>query len=329
MVMTTIMAAFTGSESKAEMKAALADLLDDYGFDTSAYTFWDNARRDLDRAAWPLVKLPRFARAAQTLDVLNVLRLRVTQRRALLHVSPVFAYDLWEPNSLAQNADGSGVVADGDPVGLLRDCSGLARHLTASGSARPTYRESGGLRWLDFAGSQHMSTSSFAWGASIGSVFVAAEKENADAAEQTLLNFGNVTGTGGSWRIVASTLNGDDPARRTWGVDVRGVSVSRYSGGGIFAAPDIAALCARFATGNNLAGSVATALERNNSSVTLTGTGAPNGGNFGTHVLRLGARWDAAGAFQGKFFGALGVGRGANEREITFGSNWAKALAGL
>jgi hypothetical protein len=45
------------------------------------------------------------------------------------------------------------VTADGDPVWVIDDKSGTGNHLPAFGSsARPVYRTSGGLHWLEFDG---------------------------------------------------------------------------------------------------------------------------------------------------------------------------------
>lgn len=51
---------------------------------------------------------------------------------------------LWiaHPDYLAQNSDGSGAVANGDPVGYLADLSGMGNHLTQSTTAKkPTYND--------------------------------------------------------------------------------------------------------------------------------------------------------------------------------------------
>lgn len=62
-------------------------------------------------------------------------------------------------SSLFQDSAGTTpVTADGDPVGRISDLSGNANHFTSSGSARPTYRTSGGKHWLEFDGTDDKLT---------------------------------------------------------------------------------------------------------------------------------------------------------------------------
>lgn len=63
-------------------------------------------------------------------------------------------YDPSDLTTLFQDSTGTTpVTADGDPVGMMMDKSGNGRHLIqATSAARPTYKTSGGLRWLRFDG---------------------------------------------------------------------------------------------------------------------------------------------------------------------------------
>lgn len=63
-------------------------------------------------------------------------------------------YDPSDLSTLFQDAAGTTpVAADGDPVGLMLDKSGNGNHASQSVAAsRPTFREGGGLRWLEFDG---------------------------------------------------------------------------------------------------------------------------------------------------------------------------------
>jgi hypothetical protein len=65
-------------------------------------------------------------------------------------------YDASDLSTLWQDAAGTTpVTTDGDPVGRIDDKSGNGNHLTqTTSSARPVFRESGGLRYLYFGGSQ-------------------------------------------------------------------------------------------------------------------------------------------------------------------------------
>lgn len=63
-------------------------------------------------------------------------------------------YDPSDLSTLFQDSAGTTpVTADGDPVGLIRDKSGNGYHASqALAGFRPLYKTSGGLHWLEFAG---------------------------------------------------------------------------------------------------------------------------------------------------------------------------------
>lgn len=63
-------------------------------------------------------------------------------------------YDPSDLSTLFQDSAGTTpVTADGQPVGKMLDKSGNNFHMTqATSSKRPTFKDSGGLRWLDFDG---------------------------------------------------------------------------------------------------------------------------------------------------------------------------------
>jgi hypothetical protein len=66
-----------------------------------------------------------------------------------------YVFDFSDTSSLSQNADGTGAVTAGSPVGRILDKSPDANHFTATGSQRPTYQVDGdGKPYLQFSGAQ-------------------------------------------------------------------------------------------------------------------------------------------------------------------------------
>lgn len=68
----------------------------------------------------------------------------------------MFWWDPSDPSTLAQTNTGTGTVGtDGDVVGTMSDKSAGAVHLTSTGNdtTRPLWHTSGGLKWLNFDGS--------------------------------------------------------------------------------------------------------------------------------------------------------------------------------
>jgi hypothetical protein len=73
-----------------------------------------------------------------------------------------FWLDPSDISTLFQDSAGTTpVTADGDPVGRISDKSGRGNHfIQATSAARPTYRVSGGVHWLDLDGvDDHMTCS--------------------------------------------------------------------------------------------------------------------------------------------------------------------------
>lgn len=69
-------------------------------------------------------------------------------------------YDFQRIGTLWQDAGQvTPVASDGDPIGFALDLSGNGNHATASGAARPVWKTSGGLSWVEFDGStQHLDS---------------------------------------------------------------------------------------------------------------------------------------------------------------------------
>lgn len=69
-------------------------------------------------------------------------------------------YDPSDLSTLWQDTAGTtAVTTDGQTVARIDDKSGNGNHLTqATASARPTYRTSGGLHWLDFDGGDNLTS---------------------------------------------------------------------------------------------------------------------------------------------------------------------------
>ena len=80
--------------------------------------------------------------------------IRMTGLDVVLALSPFAYYDPSDIDTLFQDAAMTvPVTADSDPVGAILDKSGNGNHLTQStAGARPLYKTSGGLSWLEFDG---------------------------------------------------------------------------------------------------------------------------------------------------------------------------------
>jgi hypothetical protein len=138
---------------------------------------------------------------------------------------PAAWYDPSDISTLFQDAAGTvPVTADGDPVGMILDRSGNARHLTQSTDVqRPTYKTAGGLSWLLFDGSANRLIGSAVSGA-IVTVGAAAEATGAagtpvlmsniiSASDRTVMSLKTTEAIFGYWNGAAySRISGASSA---------------------------------------------------------------------------------------------------------------------
>jgi len=113
-----------------------------------------------------LIPQYRTARRAATAGAFNPL----DDAGLMLWIDPSTLSTLWQDTGAS-----TAVAADADPVDLAQDRSSNARNLVGAGStARPLYKTSGGLSWLDFDGSNDYlyRTSAFAYAAGACSIFI-------------------------------------------------------------------------------------------------------------------------------------------------------------
>ena len=118
-------------------------------------------------------------------------------------------YDPSDLSTLFQDSAGTTpVTSDGDPVGKILDQSGNGNHLTqTTAAARPLYKTSGGLHWLDFDGTDDWLESAAVdlSGTNTASVFAGIRKERASvagASDPIFIN-GDAGTSGGAFAIYA------------------------------------------------------------------------------------------------------------------------------
>ena len=181
-------------------------------------------------------------------------RLWVAPPSALFAVGGV---GLWlDPSkraSLSQDSAGSvPVTAAGQPVGRILDQSGGGRHATQStNAARPTYRlDIYGRAYLEFDGvDDWMTTASMALAAG-GRTVIAALQKRSDAS------IGTVVETGPDWSTTPGAINLIAPATvatGNYGSRTRpAANPANLNSASSFAAPHMAVLSLRLATGNHV-----------------------------------------------------------------------------
>lgn len=118
-----------------------------------------------------------------------------------LSLSPFIWFDPSDMSTLFQDTGGTtAVTADGQSVARINDKSGNARHATqATSTKRPVFRDSGGLRWLEFDGvDDFLSTGSFGR----AQAFTAGAAALFDSGS----GIGNVFSDGASGALMGGTL---------------------------------------------------------------------------------------------------------------------------
>ena len=248
-------------------------------------------------------------------------RLWVAPPSALFAVSGV---GLWlDPSkraSLSQDSAGSvPVTAVGQPVGRILDQSGGGRHATQSTSAaRPTYRlDIYGRAYLEFDGvDDWMTTASMALAAG-GRTVIAALQKRSDAS------VGTVVETGPDWSTTPGAINliaPATPAAGDYGSRTRpAANPANLNSASSFAAPHMAVLSLRLATGNHL----------------LRVNGVALNGAQPDSVSALTAPVNIGGRSNGSRFGALNlyglvvIDRALTDVELAQAEAWMAAKCGV
>jgi hypothetical protein len=212
------------------------------------------------------------------------------------------------------------VTADGDAVYRINDKSGNGYHLTqATEAARPLYKTSGGIHWLQFAGTDDVLetgniTLTQVWSGAVGAYV------NAISGVQSIMD----TDRQGTLRH-AQMFRTNTAAIQTIGFDD---ALNPFTDGG----GDAAAATAFVATVVRAAALIDTRKNGDTSGAPTAATGTPQSG---TNTLRLGASRSLNGTgalnqfLTGRIYGATYLGRGFSDAERLFAEAHLKAKIGL
>lgn len=231
-----------------------------------------------------------------------------------------FVLDAGVLASLAQDAAGTQpVTAPGQPVGLARDQSGGTFHASqAVSAARPTFRQDGaGRAYLEFDGvDDWMTTASMALAAG-GRTVIAALQKRSDAS------VGTVVETGPDWSTTPGAINliaPATPATGDYGSRTRpAANPANLNSASSFAAPHMAVLSLRLATGNHV----------------LRVNGVALNGAQPDSVSALTAAVNIGGRSNGSRFGALNlyglavIDRALTDVELAQAEAWMAAKCGV
>lgn len=145
---------------------------------------------------------------------------------------PGFWVAPWKTSNLWQTDDTSTpVTADGQSVGRLLDNSPNGHVFTQPLAAKPTYRTSGGLAWLNFNSDALISTAAIDFSGYNAVTIIAGIEKLSDAAAGTIFNVGAVNTEAGAFEMAApSAISAPNYAIRVRGtVGTADYSVSTYT----------------------------------------------------------------------------------------------------
>jgi hypothetical protein len=238
-------------------------------------------------------------------------------------------YDPSDLSTLFQDAAGTTpVTADGQPVGRMLDKSGRGNHATQSiDAARPTYKTSGGLHWLEFDGiDDFLQTGNCDLSAS-GRVVILAGIRKANNTLSTIVEFSNNFNNNNS---TFAFLNNNN----RFEVTLRGGGAAPYSGYGTStsSAPETAVIAA---TGDfsvsGASGGWVPVLRKNGSSdrVTALALNSPTThGNFGVFPLFIGRRGGSSLPFNGRLYSLIVRGGTTDLSAIEDAETWVNVRTG-
>jgi hypothetical protein len=205
-------------------------------------------------------------------------------------------YDPYDLSTMFTDIAGTtNVTASGDPVGKMLDKSGNGHHIVASLDARrPIYTVSGAYKFLDFDGTDDCLFSSDAIDmTSTNDVSVCtAVTADVNATSLILETSANYFTNNGSFAMIQNGLRFDFANRGT------AASVTTDAEGGAITIPATKTLIG-IATIGDYARMIMNGVE------TTAPSNATGTGNYGNHVLYIGARNNSSLRFNGKIYGTF------------------------
>lgn len=231
-------------------------------------------------------------------------------------------YDPSDLTSMYQGRTGTTAAAVDSPVGQLLDKSGNGNHAVApTDAARPILRESGGLYYLEFDGTDDgLSVATFNMSSTDKlSIFTGLDKDS--NSSQIVCELSSTVGTNTGTFFVVS---GEDLVARYNSISrgsasVIGTQSAKFTATGY--APDTAIITAQ----HDISGDLSTI--RRNGVAGTDGTADKGAGNFGSYTLFIGSRNNSSLRFSGNLYGL--VIRGALTADVTNIESWMAAKTGV
>lgn len=231
-------------------------------------------------------------------------------------------YDPADMSTLFQDSAGTiPVTATGQPVGRMMDKSGNGHHVTQSTAAsRPTFRDVGGLRYLEFDGANDaMVSGTVNLSATDAVTIFAGLRKLSDAAVGIFLEFtGNSSTTNGSFAILAPHA----AANATIGFRSRGTVLSQATPAGL-AAPTTRVISM---SSDISADSI---IARVNGAVVATSVTDQGTGNYANSQINIGRRADTSSPFIGHMYGLVVRGALTGAATTTAIEDWMALRTGI
>lgn len=232
-------------------------------------------------------------------------------------------YDPSDMNTLFQDDAGTiPVTASGQTVGRILDKSGRGNHATQSSAAnRPTFRDVGGLRYLEFDGANDfLITGSINFTASDAMSVFAGIRKLSDATVGMVAELSTDANTNnGSWFIAAPISAGVGNSS----FQSRGTANQSAGGAATFAAPASAVI-------TGLADISLPRVEQRRNGVSLAvNTGSQGTGNYGTYPIYIGRRAGVSIPFTGHLYGFIVRGVLSDTASINSAERYLAAKSGV
>jgi hypothetical protein len=227
----------------------------------------------------------------------------------------------FDPSDLAtlfQDSAGTlPVTAPGQPVGLMLDKSGRGKHATqANVAARPTYQESGGLRYLVFDGvDDFMVTSAIDFTSTNKMTVFAGVRKQSDAARGMVVEINAATGRVG--------IEAPESATPSFAMYSQGTVQSYAKQMAGYAAPISAVVTAIGDIGGDAA------KLRINGIQAVQSLSDQGTGNYSNAAVYIGRRGGSSLPFNGNIYGLIMRGAASSAAEIAQAERWLAGKTGV